>query len=190
MSMDISITLSDADLSHFVDGMRQAQERARGLKDIQVIDAARGLIAQTRGVAVPDFVGARLARLETMIAMVEDIGFGLPDEDRARVLAALTYFANPNDIIPDTVPVLGFLDDAIMIELCVRELHHELEAYEDFRDWRAQEAQRHGEDPAKLMLKRVDWAEARRVEAIERMRRRRRDAYAGGSWQPVLFRVS
>lgn len=190
MSMDISITLSDADLAHFVNGMRQAQDRARNLTDAQVIASARGLLAQTGGVAVPDFVASRLSRLETMIEMVEDVGFGLPDEDRARVLAALTYFANPDDIIPDTVPVLGFLDDAIMIELCVRELRHELEAYEDFRDWRAGEAKRHGEDPAKLVLKRVDWAEARRVESIERMRRRRRDAYAGGAWQPVLFRVS
>ena len=56
----------------------------------------------------------------------------MPEEDRQRVLACLTYFANPKDIIPDNVPVLGFLDDAIMIELVVRELQHEVEAYDDF----------------------------------------------------------
>jgi hypothetical protein len=39
------------------------------------------------------------------------------------------------------------------------------------------------------MLNRVEWAEVRRQEAIERMHRRRREAYAGGSWTPVLFKV-
>ena len=57
-----------------------------------------------------------------MIAMVEDHGFGLPQENRENVLTALAYFASPDDIVPDNIPVLGFLDDAIMIELCVREL--------------------------------------------------------------------
>jgi hypothetical protein len=71
----------------------------------------------------------------------------------------------------------------------VRELKHEIEAYEDFRDWRDNEARQRGENPAQLMLTRVEWAEARRAEAIERMRRRRRDSYTSGAWKPVLFRV-
>ncbi len=40
------------------------------------------------------------------------------------------------------VLVLGFLDDAIMVELCVRDLKHEIEAYRDFRAWRDDEASR------------------------------------------------
>ncbi len=76
-----------------------------------------------------------------------------------------------------------------MIELCMRDLKHEIEAYRDFRAWRDNEATRHHENPAQLMLTRVDWAEARRVETIELMHRRRRESYAGGSWSPVLFKV-
>lgn len=41
--------------------------------------------------------------------------WALDEADRQRVLGALAYFADPNDIIPDNVAVLGFLDDAVMI---------------------------------------------------------------------------
>src|SRR5581483_7069286 len=69
-----------------------------------------------------------------------DCGFALPPEDCHRVLAVLAYLADPVDFIPDTVPALGFLDDAIMIELCRNELRFEIEAYEDFSAWREEEA--------------------------------------------------
>ena len=51
---------------------------------------------------------------------------------RSHVVQGITYFAEPEDMNPDKVPVLGFLDDAIMVELIVRELKHDIEAYEDF----------------------------------------------------------
>ena len=104
----------------------------------------------------------------------------MPEEDRARVLTALTYFADPKDVIPDNVPVVGYLDDAIMIELCVRELKHEVEAYSDFCSFRTHEAEERGLDPA--TMDRADWMEERRQELQERMRRRRdRDGYGSAS---------
>jgi len=124
-----------------------------------------------------------------MISMVGDQGFAMEEEDRKRVLACLTYFANPKDIIPDNVPVLGFLDDAIMIELVVRELQHEVEAYEDFIVYRNDEARRRGVDPATLKTERVEWAEARRVELLSRMKSRRMSSYSSSSgWRPSLFK--
>jgi hypothetical protein len=88
----------------------------------------------------------------------------------------------------DAVPVLGFLDDAIMIELCMRELQHEIEAYEDFVAYRSDEAGRRGVDVATLRTERVEWAEARRLELIDRMRKRRGQSYQNnGGWKPTLF---
>jgi uncharacterized membrane protein YkvA (DUF1232 family) len=41
----------------------------------------------------------------------------------------LAYFSDPEDSGPDHIPVLGFLDDAIMIELVVEELKDNIEAF-------------------------------------------------------------
>jgi len=191
MSLAITIELGDADLKHFIDAMQRAQKQVEHLSPEEITQAASKLLSEGTHIKLPQFIAERLAKVESMISMVHDDGFALPEEDRKRVLSALTYFADPEDIIPDTVPVLGYLDDAIMIELVVRELQHELEAYEDFVEYRKAEAARHGVEPSTLKTQRVDWLEGRRVELIERMKRRRRDSYSGaggGSWRPTLFK--
>ncbi len=189
MTMDVCITLSDADLTHFADAMKAAKKTADTTDDAGIIAAARASLASAKLGELPDFIAQRLKSVEIMLTMVEDTGFGLPEPNRVNVLATLSYFATSNDSIPDSVPAIGFLDDAIMIELCVRDLTHELEAYNDFRLWRDAEARRRGEDVAKVMVTRVEWAEARRAEVIERMHRLRRESYSSGAWSPVLFRV-
>lgn len=189
MPMDINIQLSDDDLQYFVKGMQDVEAKLKDKSDDQVITAAQALLDRTRGASVPPFIAERLGSVEALISMAKDVGFGLPDEDRRRVLASLSYLADPKDAIPDDVPVLGFLDDAIMIELCRQDLRFEIEAYDDFIAWRDDEARARGIDPGELMAKRADWADARAAEAIARMQRRRRDSYASGSWKPTLFRI-
>jgi uncharacterized membrane protein YkvA (DUF1232 family) len=188
MSLAITIELGDADLQHFIAAMQRAQTEAVHLSPTEVTEAASKLLVEGHQIKLPNFIAERLGKLDSMIAMVNDEGFSLPDEDKQRVLACLTYFANPQDIIPDNVPVLGFLDDAIMIELCVRELQHEIEAYEDFIEYRKEEAQARGVDPSSLKTQRHEWAEARRVELIDRMRKRRGQSYqSSDGWKPTLF---
>ncbi len=105
-----------------------------------------------------------------MIGMLSDIEWRLPHQEAKRVLNALAYFAEPEDLIPDHIPGLGFLDDAIMIELVVRELRHEIEAYEDFCEYRQRLRDRGDKTPAS----RAGWLETRRKELQARMRRRRK----------------
>ena len=189
MSLAITIELGDADLKHFIDAMQTAQHEAKNLSASEITDAASKLLVDGHENKLPAFIAERLSKLDSMISMVNDQGFALPEEDRQRVLACLTYFANPKDIIPDNVPVLGFLDDAIMIELVVRELQHEVEAYDDFVAYRNDEARRRGVDPATLKTERVEWAEARRLELLSRMKSRRLSSYSGASnWRPSLFK--
>ena len=186
MSLSITIELSEADLQHFQEIVRRAHESAGAKTADEITKAASQLGEAGRGKGVPEFIARRLSKLESLIAMVNDELWAMSEEDSKRVLTALAYFADPKDVIPDTVPVVGLLDDAIMIELCVRELKHEIDAYEDFVSFRTHEARGRGIEPDKL--NRVDWLEERRQELQDRMRRRRTGGYAGYSGLAV-FRV-
>ena len=187
MSLSITIDLSEADLLHFQEVVKRAQEHAGSKSAREITEAAAQLLKEAEGKDVPEFIGQRLQKLEALINMVHDEGWALSGEDKQRVLTALMYFADPKDVIPDTIPVVGLLDDAIMIELCVRELKHELDAYEDFCSYRTSEAADRGVEASTLA--RADWLEERRNELHERMRRRRTGSYAGASGIRSVFGV-
>lgn len=178
MSMRVVIELSDKDLSHFRKLARQARSASRELPPDQVITAAKELLTQVDKGVETDFIGDRLHQLQVLIDMVEDEGWALPDAERKRVLSALAYFAEPEDLIPDSIPGLGFLDDAIMVELIVRELKPEIDAYRDFVKYREAEARHRKVDVNSLG--RADFLEDRRKALISRMRRRRRRGGGGG----------
>ena len=178
MSISLNFELNDRDLEHFHKAMAAAKEAAKERTAEDIVACSGKLLEDAQKVHIPDFIKSRLLRLDDMIAMVRDEGWHLPEEDRARVMSALVYFCDPKDVIPDSVEVLGFLDDAIMIELCVLELKHELDAYDDFCDYRQREAERRGLDPKSLG--REQWLEMRRDELVDRMHVRRQRDFGSG----------
>lgn len=188
--MRVVIDLSEDDLEHFRSAMRRAKEATKNLTPAEITAAAQKLLEDSQGTKMPDFVSSRMSRLGTLIAMVHDTAWGITDSERNEILSALTYFSDPQDAIPDTIPVLGFLDDAIMIELVVEELKHEIDAYDDFCAFRAQAAEQHGAAEASGLV-RSDWLEQRQEELLDRMRSRRsRDSASyGGRGGFSLFSI-
>ena len=187
MSLSITIELSDTDLDHFQTVLKRTTDAAVGKSAAEITEAAMKLLGSAKTDNVPEFIASRLSKLKALIDMVHDEGWNMSAEDKARVLSALSYFAEEQDVIPDDVPVVGYLDDAIMIELCVRELKHELDAFIDFCDFRSNEAANRGLDIA--TVGRQDWLDGRRLELHERMQRRReRDGYTNSFGGRGLFR--
>jgi uncharacterized membrane protein YkvA (DUF1232 family) len=169
--MRVTFDLTEADLKYFKKVMKEVRDRSKSTSEEEIIEAAKSLLEQMEGASAPEFVKNRMSNLADLIAMLVDEEWALSGRDRERVVGSLAYFAEPDDIIPDKVPVLGFLDDAIMVELVVSELEHELTAYEDFCKFRETREARFGEDEDPTT--REEWVIARRQALQARMRRRR-----------------
>ena len=168
--MRISFELTDRDLLYFRDALQASRHAVRDAEETEIIEVIRDVLEEIRGnEPLPDFVAERIPKLESLIQMLADDEWQLPDADRERLLATFVYFADPEDILPDDIPVIGYLDDVIMIELIVRELHHVSEAYGDFCRFREQfDAENRGVDAA-LRRDRLD---RRRQQLHQRMKRR------------------
>ena len=132
MSLLVSFELDDDDLNHFRLIMRSARDAVGRKAPEEIVEAARSLLRDIGDATMPGFIRDRMASLRLLIDMLTDLDWRLQHEEATRVLSALAYFTEPDDLIPDQIPGLGFLDDAIMVELVLRELHHELEAYREF----------------------------------------------------------
>jgi len=169
MPLKVTFELEDKDLRFFRNVMKQAKETAGQVSEQEILQRAEAMVAEVRAQEVPAFVQQRLQRLSAMISMARDEEWALASQERKNVLTALAYFADPHDMIPDNIPVLGYIDDAIMIELVVSELKHEIEAFEDFCRYRDEERLRKRSDN----LSREEYLGIKRRELHARMRRRR-----------------
>lgn len=174
MALRITFELSDNDLKHFRLIMADARKAAAGVKPEDIVEAAENLLARVDAGSIPQFAAARMQSLRDMIDMLKDHEWRLPKEDAKRVLNALAYFCEPEDLIPDNTPGIGFLDDAIMIELAVRELRHEIDAYRDFCRFRETANTRRGVKAKTADVTRDEWLADRRAQLQGRMHRRRK----------------
>jgi len=169
MPFRVTFDLEDKDLRYFRNNLKQARAAAAKLSEADVIETAEKLVSEIRKVRVPMFVTVRVAKLNALIDMVKDEDWALTGKERQNVITALAYFADPEDMIADSIPVLGFIDDAIMIELLTRELRPEIDAYNDFCRYR-QEANRRKKTTG---MSREQYLQTKRNELHGRMRRRR-----------------
>ena len=172
MAIRITFDLEDKDLKYFRGVMKKAKEAAGSASEAEIISKAEGMVEEVSQSAVPAFVKQRVESVRSLVDMLKDDEWRLDVKERKNVISALAYFSDPQDLIPDNVPVLGYIDDAIMIELVVNELRHEIEAFNDFCAYRKGEKARN-RNPN---LSREEYLEIKRRELHQRMRRRRQSA--------------
>jgi len=171
MSMKISFELTDRDLKFFRKALRQSRAAVRDAEESEIIEAINDVLNEIRkNEPLPDFVGKRIPQLESLICMLTDEEWHLPEGDRERLLATFVYFADPEDILPDNIPVIGYLDDVIIIELVVRELQHVRVAYDDFCQFRDEFDSGKGKHVDPVI--RRDRIDRRRQQLHQRMQRR------------------
>ena len=133
-SFKVTFKLDEDDANYFRSLFRKAKKAASDQDQQAILKAARELVETVRySKKTPGFVLEAIETLQDLTEIIEDESYAAPTKIRNEVLAALAYFANPEDLIPDDVPVLGFLDDAIMIKFVEEQFKHELHAFRKFR---------------------------------------------------------
>jgi uncharacterized membrane protein YkvA (DUF1232 family) len=154
----------------------------------QLATAARQLADATEE-AAPECIAQRIAWIESVAAMAGDPTWEAANDvaDCARLVVA--YANDTHDLIPDWMPRIGRLDDAIVVDAAWPTLHREAACYQDFRRLRALEAGLRGCTPDALPFDRQAWQAARRAEAalVAHRRQVRESSYVPAP--SAMFRI-
>lgn len=133
-----------------------------------------------------DVLDRRLRRLDELRAMLDDYDWDLQPATRARVLKLLAYVDRDDDLIDDHQPLLGLLDDVLLVELAWPAFAVEADEYRDFCAYRNDEHPDGGGD-----LQRAAWVRDRVAElALLQHQARVNDSHYAHSGDPQpRFRV-
>jgi uncharacterized membrane protein YkvA (DUF1232 family) len=104
----------------------------------QVAHVARWLLAMPEARAA-QVLGERLTRIDELRRMVADPDWDCADRDRVNVEKMLGYLDQEETLIPDRTPMLGKLDDILLLELTWDALAAEVDEYQDFCRYREDE---------------------------------------------------
>jgi len=78
------------------------------------------------------------AKVVLLFAVAKDYVNGeyteIPKRSIVAILGGLIYFLSPIDVVPDFVPVLGFIDDVFVLNLVYKQVLKDLEKYKIWKD--------------------------------------------------------
>ncbi len=82
-------------------------------------------------------LGRFVADIKLLFAIIKDYINGeyreIPWWSIAAIVAALLYVFNPLDLIPDFIPVIGYIDDATVVAACLAMVETDLHKYKDWK---------------------------------------------------------
>jgi len=105
------------------------------LKDKDAVE--RFLQRLEKKLKVIPLAGDRLADVPIMVSLVRSFikkeYRDIPIGSIIAITSALIYFVSPLDILPDSIPFLGYIDDAAVIALCWKLVGSDVEEYVNWR---------------------------------------------------------
>jgi uncharacterized membrane protein YkvA (DUF1232 family) len=127
----------------------------------------------------PASIEQRLQLASAVDRMITDATWQPASEAVEPARVVMDYVHGDHDLIPDSVPLVGRLDDAILIDAAWPQLAGEVDCYLDYCRVRAIEAELRGCAVGGFAFTREDWQQARRAEAglIAHCRRVGEDSY-------------
>jgi len=70
---------------------------------------------------------------KTLFEMITDKEYTVDKKSYLIIAGALAYVVFPIDIIPDFIPGVGFVDDAFVLSVVIKQLSDEIAAYKKFK---------------------------------------------------------
>lgn len=129
----------EPDISFGVDDSRARRILERGARRVSEEDAEE--LSSTLRKKVGDlkeledglyWIGTLIGRAKLLFAMIRDKGFSIDTTTKLLVIAGLLYFVLPADIVPDIIPGIGYVDDALVLGTLWNLVVGELDRYVDY----------------------------------------------------------
>ncbi len=130
------------------------------------INDIQAMLTNLKNTHQEDYVLEHIAPLENMLQMFVDNQWELSTATKKYLLAAFSYLTQVDDLIPDTIPVIGLLDDCIVIGIVANKIKLELDNYTNFSQYRSIYAKSH-------IFTTDDWSKIKKIESTSSRRNRR-----------------
>ncbi|MFC3813997.1 hypothetical protein [Lysobacter sp. GCM10012299] len=181
--------LRSADVDRFNGLLARLGRTQTPLDTDQLASAARELCDRSIHDFSPPSIRQRLRRIAAVEQMVGDAQWEPANDAVDTAQLIVDYARSRDDLIPDWLPKVGRLDDAIVVDTAWPRLVAEVEDYLDYARLRSMEAQRRGCAVSAFEFSRKDWEQMRYEEAVyaEHERQIRESSYLPGSVS--MFRV-
>ncbi|QSX77237.1 YkvA family protein [Agrilutibacter solisilvae] len=129
------IALSGPAVTQFDNLVHELYPDAARVDQARLQQLAAWLLSLREEEAVEE-LDARLSRMDELRALVQDPAWDCHEAQRKRIDKLLAYVDREDDLIPDSLPLLGRLDDVLLIELAWPAFAAEADEYRDFCNYR------------------------------------------------------
>ena len=82
-------------------------------------------------------LGKFVADMKLLFSVIKDYASGeyreIPWYSIAAIVFALLYVLSPVDLIPDFIPIIGYIDDALVVAACLGLIDQDLHKYKEWK---------------------------------------------------------
>ena len=178
-----SLELGEEKLRRFNEVVQRVAPGKPAFNADQIAGAARRVLRAAMKGQESTFIKVRMRRAGEIRAALDDAQWEVAAKTENAMREIVAYLdEGASALIENDVPVVGLLDDAILVDAAMDTLRGELDDYADFCRYRIGEAARLGISPNQVQVRRECWFHERQQELrLEQQLRRVRNARYDGS---------